>query len=481
MQRFWAIFISMFLAVTWVGAWAQSDSTQPSESGQQAPSGTGAVPAYGQNDIGISSENPPLTGLDQPSLEPRATTRSFLIPGIHVSESVDSNIQGNTGNTAIHGVTRALGTLFLQRLWGHYETDLQYVGGAGFYTARGRKAHLLQQLDAGERVMWRTGQLAIRDSFSYLPEGAFGFGAYGGAGSFSGGLGAGMGNLGGIAGTVLGGIFGAGQFGSLGQEPRITNTAALDVAQALSPRSSITAAGSYGLVHFIDDSAGFVNSREVAAQAGYNYQLSRKDHVALAYGFQRFEYPNFPGSAFRTQIVNLLYGRRISGRLDFLIGGGPQFTTINNPLLGSLQSVSGNGRVRLRYRFPRTTLGLSYARQNTAGSGFFLGAATDIAELSVDRPINRVWKMTADAGYTRSSRIQPAIAAFSAKHFDYVFVGGAVHRPLGRQFHLFISYQFNDLRFDTTCTTLSGSCAGTSQRHVATVGLDWHPRPIRLD
>jgi len=461
------------------GAWAQSDSPQSGESSQQTAPSTGAVPAYGQNDIGISSENPPLTGLDQPSLEPRATTRSFLVPGVHVSESVDSNIEGKTGNAAIHGVTRAVGTLFLQRLWGHYETDLEYVGGAGFYTIHGRNAHLLQQLDAGQRVMWRTGQLAIRDSFSYLPEGAFGYGAYGGAGS--GGLGGGFGNLGGIAGSVLGGIFGAGQFGSLGQEPRITNSTALEVAQSLSRRSSITAAGSYGLVHFIDDSAGFVNSRQIAAQAGYNYQLTRRDHVALAYGFQRFEYPNFPGSAFRTQIVNLLYGRRISGRLDFLIGGGPQFTTINNPLLGPTQSVSGNGRVRLRYRFPRTTVGLSYSRHNTAGSGFFLGAATDIAELSMGRPINRVWSMTADVGYTRSSRIQPAIATVSAKHFDYVFAGGAVHRPLGRQFRLFISYQFNDVRFDNSCTTLSGPCGGTSQRHIATVGLDWHPRPIRLD
>src|SRR5438093_5524895 len=481
MQRFWTIFISMFLALTSANGWAQSDSTQSAESRQQTPSSTGAVPAYGQNEVGISSENPPLTGLDQPSLEPRATTRSFVMPGIHVSESVDSNIQGNTGNSAVRGVTRALGTLFLQRLWGHYETDLEYVGGVGFYTNRDRNAHLLQQLDVGQRVMWRTGQMAIRDSFSYLPEGAFGYGAYGGTGSFSGGLGAGMGNQGGIAGTVLGGIFGARQFGSLGQQPRITNSAVLDVAQGLSPRSSITAAGSYGLVHFVDDSAGFVNSREIAAQAGYNYQLTRKDHVALAYGFQRFEYPNFPGSAFRTQIVNLLYGHRISGRLDFLVGGGPQFTTINHPLLGQTQSVSGNGRVRLRYRFPRSTVGLSYARHNTAGSGFFLGAATDIAELSLDRPINRVWSMTTEVGYTRSSRIQPAIAAFSASHFDYVFAGGALHRPLGRQFQLFISYQFNDLRFDNTCTTLTGSCAGTSQRHVATVGLYWHPRPIRLD
>ena len=482
MQRFLTILVLICLTAQSV-SWAQDDNTrtQPTEASQQTPPSSGAVPAYGQTDVGISSENPPLTGLDQPSLEPRMTSRSFLIPGVHVSESVDSNIEGRTGNAAVHGVTRALGTLFLQKLWGRNETALEYIGGAGFYPSRARTAYMLQQLDAEQRVSWRTGQLAIRDSFSYLPEGAFGYGAYGGEELSTGGLGAGFNNLGGIAGPITGSIFGAGQLGSLGQQPRITNTTVVDVAEGLSPRSSITAAGSYGLVQFIDNSAGFINSRQIAAQGGYNYQLSRRDHVALAYAFQRFQYPNFPNSAFRTHIVNLLYGHRISGRLDFLIGGGPQITTIDNPPFGSTQSLSGNGQVRLRYRFPRTTVAASYARHNTAGSGFFLGATTDIAELSLNSPINRVWSMTANTGYTRSRRIQPAVAAFSADHFAYVFAGVAVHRPLGRQCRLFISYQFNDHSFDNTCTSVSGPCSGSSQRHVASIGLDWHLHPIRLD
>src|SRR2546427_9533149 len=36
------------------------------------------------------------------------------------------------------------------------------------------------QLDVDQRINWKRGQLALRDSFSYLPEGTFGFGAYGG-------------------------------------------------------------------------------------------------------------------------------------------------------------------------------------------------------------------------------------------------------------------------------------------------------------
>ena len=43
-----------------------------------------------------------------------------------------------------------------------------------------------------------------------------------------------------------------------------------------------------------------------------------------------------------------------------------------------------------------------------------------------------------------------------------------------------VSYQFNDLMFDTSFCTVA-PCNRTSQRHVALIGVDWHPHPIRLD
>ena len=68
-------------------SWAQSDSSQQQPGSSQQPAdntqqqGTGAVPAFGQDNAApVSNDNPPLSGLDQPSLEPRAAARSFLIP-----------------------------------------------------------------------------------------------------------------------------------------------------------------------------------------------------------------------------------------------------------------------------------------------------------------------------------------------------------------------------------------------------------------
>ena len=40
----------------------------------------------------------------------------------------------------------------------------------------------LQQMDIDQKITWKRGQLSLRDTFSYLPEGNFG-GSYGSLGS----------------------------------------------------------------------------------------------------------------------------------------------------------------------------------------------------------------------------------------------------------------------------------------------------------
>ena len=133
--------------------WAQIDASQqpvPLGEQQQPPDTTqqqsgGAVPAGQDNAAAVSNDNPPLSGLDQPSLEPRAAARSFLIPGAHISQSLDSNIGGGTGSVA--GVTRALGSITLQRLWSRYNVGLDYVGGGAFYPNYSVGATQVHQLD----------------------------------------------------------------------------------------------------------------------------------------------------------------------------------------------------------------------------------------------------------------------------------------------------------------------------------------------
>jgi hypothetical protein len=480
--------LPLVLLILALGTSRAQDSSSP-----QSP-----APAFGQdNPPAPVSENPPISGIDQPGLEPHAAPLSYLQPGAHVSESADSNVADTLGGSSLHTVTRALGSLELQRLWSNYKLALNFVGGTGYYSANGIGFKQIEQLDIDQRITWKRGQLGIRDSFSYLPEGNFG-GAYGSMSS----LGATLG--GSVAGGDQNVFLGGNQFGSLTQLPRIMNLSLVDVVENLTPKSSITLTGGYGFIHFMGKAvdlltgnqatARFLGSTQVSGQAGYNRILGPHDQAALMYGYQGFNF-SVSGLAFHSHVVQLMWGHRISGRMDFLIAAGPQITSLSLGTGADLR-VSVAGRASLRYKFPKSALSLSFDRYITSGSGFFAGAQSNIGRLSVTRPLSRVWNGVADLGYARNSRVQAltplqqALCAVSstqcpgviANTYSYGFAGFGVHRMIGRNFHAFASYQFNYLTLDNSfCGVGFPACNRISQRHIGTVGIDWTPRPIRLD
>jgi len=463
-------------------AWGQNDAGQsPTDAQQKTP----PPAAFGQdNPPVLVNDNPPISGLDRPSLEPNIQPRSMLLGGIEASEALDTNI-GSDAFPAIHSVTRALGGLTMQRLWSRYQVAAAYVGGVGYYNTAGQGLKQIQEVQAQQSMLWRTGQLTMRDSFSYLPEGSFGYGSYGGSGGFQlglGGVGEGMGMVGsGFGGHY--GILGSEQFGSLGQASRVTNVAVADVVENLTPRSSVTAAGSYGLVHFDNAAAGLINSRQLGAQGGYNYTLGPKDQIAVMFGFQSFHFPGLIGADnINSEVVQLMYGRRVSGRMDLVLGGGPQWTRIQDPLAGTTSRLSGSGRATLRYRFHKATAAISYERFNTNGSGFFAGAQSDVVRINAARPFWRRYNAQGDIGFAYNKRLQQSVLGVDAASYKYVFAGFAVRRQFGYNWGAFLGYQFNDQIFDASCTVAGAPCGNRiAVRHVLTVGLDWHFRPIRID
>jgi len=493
----WAVVVVLGLGLRTVG---QTSAGASDNSSQQ---GTPPVPAYGQaNPSVMSGQNPPISALDAPSLEPNLQPRSMLVGGVVASESLDTNVNQTPGaSTDFHSVTRLFGGLTMQRVWERYNFGAAYIGGAGFYPSASPLVRNIQEVQAQQSVLWKTGQATIRDSFSYLPEGSFGAGAYGGASGFQLGLG-GLDQYGGLTGGSLGGhygIVGAGQFGSLGQSPRINNVAIVDVIEELTPRSAITAAGSFGVIHFTDSNPdGFINSNQFGGDVGYNYALTLHDQVGAAYGFRAFRYPSGIGaSGVDSHVFQGLYGHRISGRMDFIVGAGPQVTIIHGTSTttegqstGSSTRVTASARASLRYRFQRAEASVSYLRIDTTGSGFFAGAEADIVRLSGSYEIARRWHARVDAGYSHNDRLQslPAVpgqpTGVNAGAFDYIFAGAGLEREFNRNLAAFVSYQFNTQVFsDLQCNGLgnSQSCNNRTSRQVVQFGASWHFRPIRLD
>src|ERR1700734_2066858 len=134
-----------------MGAWAQTTS----QAQTQAPA--------------LNPENPPVTGLDEPSLNLRTSSRSFISPALQVSESADTNGENALGGSSgLEAITRVLGALDLQQFWPKSDFLLEYVGGGAFY-ADPYGVRQLQAAGLEAVTRWRTGQITLRDAFSYLP------------------------------------------------------------------------------------------------------------------------------------------------------------------------------------------------------------------------------------------------------------------------------------------------------------------------
>ena len=151
---------------------------------------------------------------------------------------MSSNVQNSLGGSSTSTISDALGSLELQRLWSNYDLSLDYLGGVGYYNAGGIGLKQIEELGVNQKITWKRGELGIRDAFSYQPEGTFG-NAYGSVATI---------------GAALGGqsaFFGGTALGALGQVPRIMNLSLVDVVENLTPKSSVTATGGYGFVHFL--------------------------------------------------------------------------------------------------------------------------------------------------------------------------------------------------------------------------------------
>ena len=92
------------------------------------------APAFGQNSPVLNPDNPPVSGVDEPSLELRTASRSFISPGLQVSETADTNGSNSLGSSNLGSISRVLGAFDLQQFWPKSDLFLEYVGGGAFYS-----------------------------------------------------------------------------------------------------------------------------------------------------------------------------------------------------------------------------------------------------------------------------------------------------------------------------------------------------------
>jgi hypothetical protein len=322
-----------------------------------------------------------------------------------------------------------------------------------------------QQLAANYQFDGRRWQALLIDQFSYLPQSSFGFG---------GGIGGGL-STPGVSGTLavpvstLGQTYIPGQtnLGALG--PQYSNSSALQFTYKVSGRGSLTVAGVFGILRFVNP--GNINSDMETGVLGYDYAVTRNDSVGLTYRFGAFRFPGEP-QALNDQTVQLQYGRKITGRLALKLAAGPELITLRIPVANMRRTVTGSGNASLSYALAKgTSVELHYMHGVTGGAGVFQGANTDQIGAGLTKQLSRVWSGNLSFGYARNGQI---LAAANASSFDNWFAGAGLSRSIGHMTYLSFGYQAQI----QAGSTIPGSTSYTV--HQINVSFQWHTRPFVL-
>lgn len=455
--------------------WLLSLSLYAGAQGTPQPQDTTTPPAPapafgGQSSPILNPENPPLSGLDEPNLQLKTASRSFISPALQIGQSGDSNSANQLGGSTSEAISHVLGALDLQKFWPRSDLFLEYLGGGAF----GDSPYYARQLQAVgfEGVTrWRTGQVTLRDGFSYLPDGSFyalSAGGLPGYGIATAGLGLG-----------LPGIYHLIE-GSIGTIPRLSNQAVIDAVQAINPRSAFTVVGAFSNTHFYHNTDDLLNGDESTVEVGYSHLLNRHDQIALVEAFQIFRFPDIAGGEIYNDVMNVRWSHTLSGRMSFVGGVGPQYTDLRYGNSAANWSVAG--RAILKYRFEHTALMASYEKFTSQGSSFFAGSDTQVAQLSITRPFGRSYELFFEGGASHNKRLSalgtPGTAGASS--YNEGSAGLILRRHLGRSFDAIAAYRFAEVEFNVP-VSVGGTTGRINQRQIGTIALEWHPKAIRIE
>jgi len=413
----------------------------------------------------LQPDERPLTGFQQPTVGTPLEKHSYWVPGVSYYNFIQSNGASQGGGNSWNSTSYLAGNASLLENWSRSQLAVNYSGGGNFSSDSSVGNGWFQQLGATQTIHWARVDLTLLDQFAYLPQSQFGFGA--GTGLSQPGIGGSLG----VGPTGLGAGLDPSQsiFSAVG--PRYSNTFGTQVNYLLSPRSSLTVGGIFGILRFTD--SGNIESNNYIGNAGYNYQITREDTIGVVYRFSSYHYLGFP-QAIGDQSIQAAYGKKITGRLALQVTGGPEITNFRMVQGGSTKThyVSGTGGVTFTYAIPRGSVSLGFQHGVTSGSGVFLGATTDQLTASGSRKLTRVWSGDAHLGFAHNRQTQTS-QLFPSQSYNTVYAGASAARPLGRN----ASFSLGYTAYVETSSNVGGFSLTT---HQISVGLSWHTRPLVL-
>jgi len=408
-----------------------------------------------------------------PAAEATPISTGFTLPhaagsltyAVSASESIATNNYGNSGTSAYTNLSGDLAFITNSQ---RDPFSLVFSGGRS-WTTSSQSSYSFLNLAMSQVLNLRRWNFVLSDSVSYLP----GTAAAGLSGV------AGVGDLG--AGSINTGVD-TGQGVLTGYSTRVSNSSSLSIQRQITGKTSIYAAGSYSITHFLSDSASSgdnpgLDSEGETASLGLSHRIDERNSIGAGYAYSRSDYigNNYgisePG--FSSQTVTGQYSHQFSRKLGFSASAGPEWTRPDTS--GSATSTSLFVDLSATYasQFARSTL--SYTRSTNSGFGVVGGSLSDSINFSTSRTFNRVWLCSANAAYTRTQNLP----SFDSAPFTIYteLAGGQVSRALGRSFSTYLSYTIENQSNQGTAPAID-LFNGLTQ--VVAFGLTYSPSAFHL-
>lgn len=455
----------------------QSGSTQAGAAGasQTPASGASAQTVQTGEESPASAETPDsraFLGTNEFSPGHVGAMRSYFLPSLSVFELMDTNNQVSSGSRQFATATSIVGRLTFGKIGRHSNISGDYYGGESFYNHRSIPKSTIHQFGFTGSYTGRRWSFTLDDRATYLPEAGFGYGGFGFEGVASGLGGAYSSNLG-----ELNSVFNPTGALLTGRGNRILNTSVVQVQYAISSRSSISVGGSYTILHFREP--GFFNTRSSSIMASYSHAINARDYLGVNYGLSLFKLQSSV-PAFQTHFVQISYGHRISGRMAMQVGAGPLIQKFTSPFSGPSTQTSWMATSSLQVRARRTDVGFSFSHYTTGGSGVLSGAMTDAVRAQWSVPLSRKWQCSFDPGFSHNRSLPQTTGGGTKFTFNSFYGGAQLSRVLGRHASMFLSYNYQAQRSNTT-PCLATNCESSLARHVVEFGFNFHARQITFD
>jgi hypothetical protein len=414
-------------------------------------------------EVQLAGNDQPLSGVQAPTLGPVVGARNFLVPSFSATSQLATSSSA-AGITRPTDFNYLLGTLDLNHVTNRSELLVHYTGG-GMFSSYLNSA--IQDLEFSYNYKWQRWSLLLGDDLSFLSESPFGFGGVGGLEFLNGDSPFGPGGF-------LNGILGPNQTIPTIMVPRLSNTLVSQIEYKVSPRSSWTAAGSYGTLDFLG--VDYINSAQALFQTGYNYSLNPESAVAVIYTFDAFRFTQFP-QTIEDHVVKFGYARYVTGRLSFQIAAGPSVILLRGVFTGYANNLSWALNSALNYKWDRTTLMLSYDHLVAGGSGVLVGAQTGQTEATLERQLSPRWRASASLGYATNGSLLPTAANSVLEHYNSWYAAVRFNHQIRPAMNFFVSYGARLQAMNAaTCTT--PNCGGNFISHEISAGFNFALRPI---